>query len=54
MKKNTCITSAAKEVCTYLPGGEDGNAIDLIRHPGEPNSWALALAADYHILHVHA
>jgi hypothetical protein len=41
-----CITSAAKEVCSYLPGGEDGNAMDLIRHPCEPNSWALALAAD--------
>ncbi len=41
-----CITSATNEVCSYLPGGEDGKAMDLIRHPGEPNSWALALAVD--------
>jgi hypothetical protein len=25
---------------------QNGKAMDLIRHPGEPNSWALALVAD--------
>jgi hypothetical protein len=37
------ITSAAKEVCSHLPLGEGGKTMDLIGHPGDPNSWALAL-----------
>jgi hypothetical protein len=46
-----CIMSAAKEVCSYLPDGEAGKAMDLIRHPVEPNSWVLALAADRKRVH---